>query len=364
MRVIACPSDRKAVGWYRLGLPMSILQADKSIQMGLLPGLPLNTHEETGAVLGLKEDFDCDVLVLQRPFASWQVIAMKDAQKRGIAVVVELDDDFHAMEALNRQAMQLQPQHIKYLGDCCKAADMVTCSTPALVQRYAPHGRGVTIPNFVSSAWLGINLDPRAPRFERPVVGWTGTVVNHHGDLRATHGGVAMATREHEATLRVVGRGDLENDPNYGNGAAVAELGGDVEVVPWQDFDAYPHKVAEFDVGIAPLADTAFNRAKSWLKPLEMAALGVPCVMSPTDEYRWLNSAYGIGVLAGYRSREWKREVGKLLADDSYRADLAVHGREQVREHLTMDTNAWQWAEAWQGAIDNRRRKASQAVAA
>ena len=55
--------------------------------------------------------------------------------------------------------------------------------------------------------------------------------------------------------------------------------------------------VAKLGIGVAPLADTKFNAAKSWLKMAEMAALGVPCVVSPRAEYMRLHEQW-IGSLA------------------------------------------------------------------
>ena len=59
----------------------------------------------------------------------------------------------------------------------------------------------------------------------------------------------------------------------------------------------YTSSVAELGVGLVPLLDSAFNRAKSWLKGLEYAALGVPFVASPTPEYVKL-AGLGAGLLA------------------------------------------------------------------
>ena len=47
-------------------------------------------------------------------------------------------------------------------------------------------------------------------------------------------------------------------------------------------------QVAQLDTGIVPLQRSRFNEAKSNLKGLEYAALGVPFVASPTAEYERL----------------------------------------------------------------------------
>jgi glycosyltransferase involved in cell wall biosynthesis len=214
----------------------------------------------------------------------------------------------------------------------CAEADLVTVTTEALARRYGPHGRVAIIPNYFPESWLSIEKER-----DGNVVGWTGTIGTHHGDLPMTHGGVASAISETGATFRVIG-----------NSAFIKrDLGLDEEPdhVEWQDWETYPHEVARLDVGIAPLADTAFNRAKSGLKPLEYAALGVPSVVSPLPSYVTL-AAEGIGILAKDRSRDWRREVKRFLQDDHYREEMGALAREVATDY-TIEANAWRFEEAW-----------------
>jgi glycosyltransferase involved in cell wall biosynthesis len=131
----------------------------------------------------------------------------------------------------------------------------------------------------------------------------------------------------------------------------------------WVALDAYPNAVAQLDVAIAPLADNAFNAGKSWLKPLEAAAFGVPCVMSPSPEYRRLHDDYGIGILTETPS-DWETWVRRLARDSVLRKEKAEHDRQMVREHLTIEQHAWRWQEAWAQALQNARQRKSELVSA
>ena len=139
-------------------------------------------------------------------------------------------------------------------------------------------------------------------------------------------------------------------------GLAADPPGGGVPIEEW------PTAVAALGVGIAPLADTRFNAAKSWLKPLEMSAVGVPWVASPRAEYRRLH-AMGAGVLAD-RSRTWYREVKRLRESPAMRQELSQAGR-AVAEQLRLRDHFWRWAEAWQKAVElDRATPRPQPVAA
>ena len=87
--------------------------------------------------------------------------------------------------------------------------------------------------------------------------------------------------------------------------------------------------MAELSVGLVPLIDSPFNRAKSWLKGIEYAALGVPFVASPLPEYRKL-ADLGAGVLAD-SPQEWYEAIDMLLTDADHRDTIARFGRDAVR---------------------------------
>ncbi len=336
---------------YRLGLPVGVLQEQETrLEIKIAEGLPARINTQTGEVLGLTDTFgdwfDFDVLILQRPMWEWQIICLRDARKRGIRTIVEIDDDFESLHNLSPAWGTTHPkfsaQHNRHwLRVAAKEADLVTVTTPALARRYAPHGRFSILPNFIPEAWLKIKGHKLGN-----VVGWSGTIGTHQGDLTVTHGGVGRAVEDRSARFRVIGNPELiKRDLG---------LSKEPEYALWDSYERYPYHLASLDVGLAPLAATAFNSAKSHLKPLEMAALGVPCVISPVAEYVRLHLDHGIGVLAKDRGREWAREVGRLLDNEPYRLELAEAGRRAVSE-LTIEKNAWRWAEAWT-AVESKRK--------
>jgi glycosyltransferase involved in cell wall biosynthesis len=118
------------------------------------------------------------------------------------------------------------------------------------------------------------------------------------------------------------------------------------------DFDDWPATIRRIGIGIAPLADTVFNSSKSWLKPLELAAVGVPWVGSPRTEYQRLHDQ-GTGILVD-RSKDWYRTLRKLTNEPAWRDDLSAAGRE-VAEQWRLRDHAWRWWEAWSDALEIER---------
>jgi glycosyltransferase involved in cell wall biosynthesis len=110
---------------------------------------------------------------------------------------------------------------------------------------------------------------------------------------------------------------------------------------------------ASLDVGMVPLAPTAFNTAKSRLKGIEYMAAGVAWVSSPREEYRKLNRESGCGLLAD-NPKQWYQHLKRLMDDEALRKEQVEMGREFMKTQ-TIQAHAHEWAEAWQRAMEIQR---------
>jgi hypothetical protein len=198
----------------------------------------------------------------------------------------------------------------------------------------------VVLHNAVPEIYLD---ETKFPRMDNEMIGWAGALFSHPDDPQVT--GVSMGLLQREGyPFKIVGapRGTreafkLDRD---------ALTTGPVPVEKWSV------EVNKLGVGIAPLNDTRFNEAKSWLKMLEYAALGVPCIGSPRAEYRRIH-ALGVGLLAA-SPKDWYRLAKNVLRDASLRSDLSDAGRVAVQE-LVIEKQAWRWWEAWSTALQLER---------
>lgn len=354
-RVAVFPADREGCGWYRLLFVVDVL---RHLAVDVVVRDRIGSVAQRRGADGLlhvdrvTHEPDFDVAVLQRPFARTTAEAIPALQEAGVAVVVDMDDDASALPAQHPTFGLLHPKwspdhNWRHAEKACRLADLVTVSTPGVARRYGPHGRVRLLRNCVPGAYSAIaDHTATAPRVKAAAVtvGWTGAYVAHAGDLAVTRGGVARGLTD-ECRLVVAEHAEA--------GAELGVPASRVQVDPWQPLtDGYPHWVSRLDVGIAPLADHRFNEAKSALRGLEYAALGVPFVASPTSEFRWLHDL-GAGMLAA-SPRDWARIVGQLVASPDMRADVAGRGRDAVAE-WTFERRADLWMEAWCSALEHRR---------
>jgi hypothetical protein len=363
-----CQSDVPSCWYYRAHGPAKVLHDRGELELVELPPMLrvrfANRRYGEPEPVGLVEVPRVDVVVFVRgvfPLRMHDIIRF--LQREGVAVVVDYDDAYDRLPSQLHSLYKINPQANPYYNwrnalAAAKLADVVTVSTPAL-RRYRPDA--VLLRNCMPRRYLRLGRRALETR-DGKLVGWSGVIAGHPGDLRQCRSGVAEA-------LRATGAWFL----NVGDGAGVQqELGLDEppEVSGVVGFLDYPKHLARLDVGIAPLVlDEYRDQGKSFLKPLESLALGSQYVASPSSEYRLLQrqledfcargGATVPGQLAGAKGRHWKRALLAALGAASTaagREQLAETAQAFVAEHWLMEDRAHLWGEAYELAAERRHR--------
>lgn len=119
-----------------------------------------------------------------------------------------------------------------------------------------------------------------------------------------------------------------------------ADLQGRVEYFDWIPLKDFSVKMAKLniDIGLAPLADNMFNRAKSNLRWMEFSALEIPVVCSPVEAYKNVVDKK-TGLLA-LEKEEWYNGIKALILDENLRRTLAKNANDEVREKFNLEINA------------------------
>ena len=294
-------------------------------------------------VMGLAKRPEADVIVIQRPALRFWADVIPFLQQAGIKVVVDVDDLVDNIDEGNvaKAAYEARNDYhgSNWVNDACRQADLVTCTTPALAKRYG-HGHVRILPNLVPERYfLAFGYGPQT-------IGWSGSVGTHPKDLQATGGALQDVLSASGWTFRVVGTGKGVQ-PLLG-------LSDEPSTTGWVSFGEYMLEVARLNIGIVPLADTAFNRAKSCLKMMEMTVAGAAVVASPTPDNERLNRL-GIGVLAS-TPQQWRKRLTTLVKNDEYRLDLIGRGQEAMRE-LTYEKRCGDWWDAWGSTLNGFSRR-------
>ncbi len=159
---------------------------------------------------------------------------------------------------------------LKYALERC---DRMVVSTDFLADLYQHLISDIrVVPNRIeANKWL--RFIPQKRTGDKPRIGWAGGTT-HQRDLLLLKE-VIEQTRD-EADWIFFGMCPEEILPLI------------KESYPFVPFEEYPALLASlnFDIAVAPLADTLFNRGKSNLRLLELGILGLPVVCSDVEPYR------------------------------------------------------------------------------
>lgn len=354
MRVGVFPADLYGCGYYRLIWPAMALK-DQGMDVVIIPPSQRSSlftaeidHNTDNVISAKVPDFD--VIVLQRVTHKYLAQAIPFIRAKGIAVVVDIDDDLETIHPSNPAFTALHPRKTDasrskehswaWARLACESATHTTVTSAALRRKYGRKTPSTIIRNFMPSGALTLE------HVDSDWIGWGGGMHSHAQDVPVVGNAIRRLVGEGH-NFKVVGpsvgihRGFGLNDDTQ------------VECTGPTNIDYWHSALSLLGVGIAPLSKSVFNDAKSWLKPLEYASVGVPCVMSPSPEYDNI-AALGIGEIAR-NPKEWYRLLRRLATDVSYRQLRGEVSRATAAE-LTIDKNAWRWADTWSQAYDDERQ--------
>lgn len=352
MKVYVYPADTTGCGWFRLLWPAQelIRQGHDITIMWPNDRGHFGARIEDDVVKSVQYPKDADLIVVQRVSHKHLAQALGWIRSQGVAVVMDIDDDLSSIHPTNPAWALMHPKSSgtgfstdhswNNTLEAARNSTMTVVSSDALTLRYrGEHGARV-LHNRVPDHYIDI------PHEDSDLIGWGASVLTHPDDGQEATTAVSRLVSE-GYRFRMIGSGTEGISELFGIPEDKVDCAGPVPMPQW------PNHLAQLGVGIAPLADTKFNRSKSSLKILEYAALGIPSVASDRVEYRLLHEQHGIGVLVD-RPKHWYRELKKFVTDTPYRQDTGERNREAA-SRLTYRDHAWRWWEVWEEAVKLQR---------
>ena len=201
-----------------------------------------------------------------------------------------------------------------------RRATAIIVSTPMLADALPRSTTPVTILPTVPDPR---RYSPRTQECDGPVIiGWAGTV-GGLGYLDGLSGVFERLSREQVARLRVVSSRRWEGPAEFRRWTLEEEV----------------DLISDFTIGIMPLPDHPYTRAKAGFKLLQYMAAGIPVVASPVGVNQELVSQAGAGFLATTPD-EWEDALRALASDPLLRRRLGDSGREFVAQYADLEGQA------------------------
>lgn len=325
-KVVGFPIQDTAVGWYRIIQPIGALKRLELTKEGR--SIPFSGDRQLQAMAWNPRLYTelCDgadilwTTVVYNTDDLQRILNLRE--QYGLKWVVDVDDNLFAVSRDNPAADHVSKLK-KYIQRCLSMADGLTVSVPSLKKLYAPLNDNIlVVPNGLYFDKPYLNMKPaqkswdelaKAPkkRHKGIRIGWEGAY-GHKMDLEMVKPVIEALQANYDVTFVAFGwRPEMK-----------------CEWHDWVEFGQYPAKLASLnlDIGISPLVDSSYNRCKSNLRYLEFSALGVPTVISPTENQK------GMVTLEASSLHEWYEQLQKLIEDPALRKQLGKEAHAFVRE--------------------------------
>ncbi|WP_024813018.1 glycosyltransferase family 4 protein [Acidovorax sp. JHL-3] len=266
----------------------------------------------------LLQRLDFDVLWIEKEALPWAPLWIEHALLRGVPYVLDYDDAVFHQYDQHPQAW-IRRLYGRRLNGLMANAALVVGGNNYLAQRARDAGAP-----WVEVVPTVIDLDRYPHWINVPVVNeplrivWIGSpsTARYLDLLREP---LRILAKQQPFVLRVIG------------GGAVDLPGVQVEIIPWAE-DTEVENIRACDVGVMPLMDSSWERGKCGYKLIQYMACGLPVVASSVGVNPEIVHQDNNGYLANSPD-EWVASLGKLLVDQSLRAQMGQAGRQLV-EHV------------------------------
>jgi glycosyltransferase involved in cell wall biosynthesis len=255
-----------------------------------------------------------------------------------------------------------------------KLSDALIVSTPGLKEQLSEYNSDIHVVENAINLPLWRKSHP-SPGRRRVTIGWVGGGT-HTEDLATVKDVIFEVLAKNKNVVFRCVHGCPEffkhktdcpwlntNDPRYDKARVCPRCGG-IDRIEWtHDFysiEKYPKWVnrQKFDIGIAPLEDNNFNRAKSNLRWLEYSALGIPTVASNIGHFKETVRHGETGFLVN-DSNEWISALEKLIQDEDLRRSIGKAAQEEVKKFWSPQCLGRKFKQTLRGihnaAVDKKR---------
>jgi len=276
------------------------------------------------------------IIVVERLLITAINERIQECQAKGIKCLARFDDNYALIPAyisshwLWRRSIltgikegrpvgfKMQQSMLKQFREGLGICDAASAPSRLLCQDYERYAKKMYfIPNFPdlgNPAWTASK-----PEHEGIIIGWGGGGT-HKQSIRDSNiiGALQRICRDFgQVKVMICG-----HEPYAKEQLAKMLPEGRLITQDWVPTHEWPFTVANFDIGLAPLAGTYDDR-RSWIKIMDYAILGIPYVCTDAAPYQGCRG----GIKVKNKSKSWYRALKTLITRPSTVDKLVAVGR-------------------------------------
>jgi glycosyltransferase involved in cell wall biosynthesis len=279
---------------------------------------------------------------------------IRKAQALGKIVIFDIDDllfgethfsQMHRLLFSRKSSKEWEKDHARHYGkvlSLCNAATVTTRALQQSIQARFPHAPAFVMKNTVSAEMRGhahkAICEQCDTRTKNITIGYFSGTPTHDVDFLSCAKSLQSILEEDSSVrLRICGYLQI---PDF-----LEHLHAQIEhipFVPWQQVSAI---IASTSINLAPLeCGNSFAEAKSELKYLEAAIVGVPTVASATDAFRSAIIHGKNGFLCS-SDDQWQASLRSLIRDSDLRKSIGENAKKDVLKRYTTEVRGEELAD-------------------
>lgn len=305
-----------------------------------------------------------DTVIFGRTYASVfePIKVMRDYKKLGKRVLYDMDDDFWQVAKDNPSTLVSNAMKDQYEG-MIREADAVITPSNHLAKKFRKHFKK---PVFICPNGIDYKVYQERPHENKPLtIGYMGAA-SHWKDLQIIGDVITKLSEKHDFVFSIYGitgepleaamysynkvlRSNLqpEKNPYYKSALDFYNQLKNVKMwhIPFMPPELHPTVLGrcDFDIAIAPLEDTEFNKGKSCVKYYEYASVGSVTLASDVLPY-----SEEVTYRAKNTFKDWYNKLEKLIVNKEFRDTLLKQQQEWVKENRSTDAIGIMWEMACQ----------------
>lgn len=290
------------------------------------------------------------------------------AERYNTPIIMDFDDDYFSVKPDQPAWDQFHPgsQKRAILAAAVSLVDALFLSTDPLIPAYT--GLLKNVFNIETPTYVLPNCSdfkdwpplPARPEKKRLTIGYAGSIT-HNADLAMVFPSIFQIMEKYpHVDFEIFGALHRETFEEMTQGVSKRLLQRVKLSTGGHSWEHYPPRLVakDWDIGIAPLVDDTFTRAKSHIKWMEYTMTNIPTVASKV--YPYFMPVHGVptiehgktGMLA-VTPDDWIVLLSQLIEDHSLRRTIAANAYKAIGENWQYDAWAHRWADALNDVLCN-----------
>lgn len=276
-----------------------------------------------------------DIVIPIRSCEEIEKIIISEAKKAGRYLIYFLDDDLLNIPSDSLSAGYFNQATIRdNIQANITMCNMLWTTNKNIKNKYSEYidiGVVINVPVEKDEVYLINKLTSETNDFRKVKIGFAGS---------KDHGAFVQSILSDVIQELLRDYGDSIEVEFFGCKPKFLESNKDIIYIPYvNNYSDYKQIIRDrkWDIGLAPLKDTAFHRCKYFNKYIEYSSLGISGVYSNVEPFNFIVKNYYNGIVVENTPHAWKEAILELVTNNVLRRQIVIDSQSQLREQFDIE---------------------------